>query len=52
LVLGQSDCGRIGPANAVSRSTMLELPGDIDHLSERSGSVAGQSDGDEKAISQ
>lgn len=52
LVLGQSDRGRTSPANAVSRSTMLELPGDIDHLSERPGSVAGQPDGNEEAIPQ
>jgi len=31
---------------------MLELPGDTDHLSERPGSVAGQSDGNEATVPQ
>lgn len=42
MVVGESDRGRVGEANAVSRSEVFELSRDPDHLSKGARSSSGQ----------
>lgn len=42
MVVGESDRGRVGEANAVSRSEVFELSRDPDHLSKGARPPAGQ----------